>query len=168
MNGSTTQVAPAKAPDLTGPYGRAWKISHADSDSRPDYAASLGAWLVEQPTGHPARAFHSVGVIHLRPIAGVQPAVLLFPEATHEFLCMALDPTKPLPEVEHWQEAAFLMPPDLAHQVALPADEQAAEVCELAVKYAITGGLPLDDDVRAQWASILSKTAEHYRPGGHG
>jgi hypothetical protein len=159
------QVAPAEPPDMTGPLARAWRISHPDEAA--DHPASMKAWLVCQPASHPHWSFYSVGAISLADVPGVPPANKHFPEATHEFLVVALDPSKPLPPIKRWEKAAHLTPIDLCHQVVLDSDEHAQEIVDLLVRSACDRWL-LDEDHRAFWKRTLDTTARHYREGVHG
>jgi|SRR5581483_293135 len=83
-------------PDVVTPCMKAWKMAQppeTDMKAHPDWSACLMQYVVDFPNAHPHWNAYTVSVIHLRPIEGSEyPIHLNFPEATHEFMIMALDP----------------------------------------------------------------------------
>jgi hypothetical protein len=162
---SSKQVAPAERPDVEGTHGRAWRVTHPREAE--DYPTSLKGWLVYQPRSHPFWSWYMVGGVALRDEPGVSSAHKQFAAATHEFLIAALDPTKPLPMIHNWRQAAYMRPLDLVHQIELPNDYAAQEILDLIVERACTQGVQLDEDNRRWWQGSLDTTAQHYREGVH-
>lgn len=75
---------------LTGVMGSAEPITA--KPERRDEEATVAAWLIEsRATGMPWWQF-GLAAVHLRPIEGVAPAHVWFPEATHELMVFAYDP----------------------------------------------------------------------------
>lgn len=149
---------------------RAWPIAPVNRDGpnwRPEFEATVSFWLVCAPSSHPWWWWYVVSVIHLRQIPGTPPVHFQFPGATHEVLFLALSPEHPLPDVEDWKAMQYLTPPDLVHQVILPDDDGARELCELVVKGIVCLEMNPDVDNRSTWRSSLDQTAEHVRLGGH-
>jgi hypothetical protein len=122
---------------------------------------------VHQPGAHPWWSWYAIAGVSLREQEGTPAPVLRFPSATHEFMVLALDPGKPLPQIRNWEGASYLKPFDLVHQVELPGDEQAQEIVDLIVRRAVCDGMSLDEDNRARWQRSLDTTAQHYREGRH-
>lgn len=142
---------------------RAWAVPiKADEAGH----ATVGQWLVEAPGAHPFWWWYCVGVVHLRPVEGMPPPVIRFPGASHEIMFVALNPEKPLPDLDDWKGMSPLHPIDLEHQFIVPDDEAARELGELAVRFMLRGNSP-DQDFRQYWRDVINNTAEHSRLGGH-
>ncbi len=163
------QHPPARAPDLEGPAARAWLVAPPNGGP-PDWSAGLGAWLVNAPGAHPFWAWWRVDVIHLRPITGVRPAHKGYPDAEFEFLIVALDPDKPLCEVDgdlNGPPCSFLTPIDVVEQFHGVTDQQASRICRDAVNAIAAGRLSPDQDYRAIWREVIRNTVACYASGRH-
>lgn len=60
----------------------------------------------------------------------------------------------------------FLHPADLVFQFHGVTDDQARQICELAVEH-IVAGQSCDSDFRAYWERTLTSTVAHYVDGTH-
>lgn len=154
-------------PTLEGRAGRAWRIAAAPQNA--DQTACLCQWLVEVPGAHAFWSRWTIAVVHLRSIEGVKPAVLKFPEATHEFTTMAIDPAtysehEELPPKRGW---AWMEPIDVVVQFQVGSDQEAKRIAELAVEMILAGQASPDEDYRSWWEEVPQKTARHCREGRH-
>lgn len=154
-------------PDLVGVSGRAWKVTKPDTLRSPAQAASLESFLVNVPNAHPFWAFWIVSVIHLRDLPGVPPAKKTYPEATHEFLIVSLNPEKGPPNPDDIETLHPLTPPDVSEQFSGVTDAQAVAVNALCVRAIVDGLLSPDSDYRRLWAQVIRNTVEHAATGGH-
>jgi hypothetical protein len=157
-------AAVVNPPTVPG-VARAWRLEPAEK------LAGVGQWLVHAPHGHPFWPWYVVQAIHLRPLEGQPPAHVQFPGASHEWLVVALNPEAPLPDVDRWAAPGtppirYLKPVDQCWQFIVASDEQAAQLCEQAVRCIVQGVSP-DQDFRAWWKAAIANTAEHVRLGGH-
>lgn len=153
---------PTRAPDLEGPYGKAWK-HHVVLD-----ATTPKDWLVEAPGRHPLWKFWRMDVISLRPIEGQsRPPVIRREGATHEFMWFILDPEKALPPVDGRGSIGIVTPFDLEHQVVADSDAQVADTLKKCVWAVVQLGWSPDSDFRQMWMNSLEQTIEHARLGGH-
>lgn len=152
-----------RRPDLKGPAARAWRLAS------PAYPACLAAYLVDRPGAHPLWHVYVVAVAHLRPVDGLPPAKLRFPEATHELSILSLNP-EDMPEPEPDRDSStflHLLPPDLSWQGALTDDEAERLVMDAVTLICADRKISPDSDFREWWERALPKTLEHYRTGGH-
>ena len=168
-------VAAVRAPDLTG-VGRAWRIDTAPGARRePAHVAGLRSYLLNGPW-HPAWSWWLIGCVHLRPIEGVPPAHLTYPEAEYELQILSLNPDRPVnvDEAEatgDWGDKSipkFLTPPDLVYQFHGVTDAQAGQIADSVLRAIVDGGMSPDSDFRSSWVQLLDNTVAHYRSGGHG
>lgn len=148
---------------------RCWRMRKVVT--RPDQEAGIATWVINGPF-HPLWRWWALGVVHLRPLAGVRPVVLRREGASHEVLIFSVDPEKcPEPDIDKLEreggELPNLMPLDLVHQVVGLDDEQAAELAGLMVKAIVAGEMSPDQDFAEMWRRTLDTTAEHLRSGGH-
>lgn len=158
-----------RAADVEGRGGRgAWIVPIPD-DGPPDWKATLAGWFVHAPGAHPAWSWWYVGVIHLRDIPGVRPAIIRRPGATHEVMFMALDPKagSPVDRDLGRDGLPFLEPIDLEHQLVDLTDDHARGVAISAVRAIVALGWSPDQDFRSMWATALDATADHHRAGAH-
>ncbi|MGH9608066.1 MAG: hypothetical protein ACRD34_00195 [Bryobacteraceae bacterium] len=126
------------------------------------WTGTLSQWYVEAPNQSPAWSEYYIGCVHLRPIEGGVEPVLSFPEATHEFVVAALDPShKPKAFApESWY---FLTPINLVYQVKLPNDATAVRILSLAVGEVVNGRMWAEPPLSGQeepWRSFLTYMAE--------
>lgn len=167
------QAAERRDPDIDDALGSAWK-STAESDV-PDHQANIAAYLVtgKKHATTPADwagPFHifwnwwMVGVIHLREIEGVKPPHKQYPEAEYELMIVSLNPEAGEPDVDGAPGTlSFLSPVDVVEQFHGITDEQAAQVCEAAVKSICMGTMSPDQDFRSAWHRVIQQTVAQYR-----
>lgn len=158
----------SRAPDLQGPYGRAWCAP--DSVLRNPTKAGLGAWLVDAPNSHPIWPWHLVTMIHLRDCAGLPPAQKRYPGAEYEFGIIAIDPDRaPNPDPDAWEGGyPILHPPDVIEQFHGVDDATARHILGLAIRCIVDGKLSPDSDYRRAWHETIEQTVQHFRDGTHG
>lgn len=176
-------MSTVRDPDFAG-VARVWHItptaaSEAAHEGSWGYgSASVGAdYLVTGPY-HPFWKWWMVSIVHLRPLEGAPPPHVRFPGATHEIMCLSLDPEprngRPAePDLDRIEAGdvegglpGFLQPPDWVVQVILPDDDGARTLAELVVRE-IASGRSCDSDFRSWWERTIQTTAEHVRLGGH-
>jgi hypothetical protein len=164
--GFIIQPAPASRPDRVGPHGRAWRCAHPDDSL---YPAAVETWLLHVPRAHPYWAFWMIGAITLDPERGVDRRALQFAEATYEFLIVAMDPQKPIPQPTRWENAAYMDPVDLKYQVELPSgprgDGAARSIVVLMVRTVIESAMSPDACNRAYWLKSITATVNDVREG---
>lgn len=165
------RLVPWPEPDFTGPFGKAWDVTGAKLSNQSVVAidAFMGGWLLYAPAAHPLWNWHVLMGIHLRDVEGQSsPPHLRFPGATHEIICLAINPEKE--GGLHPGDANtfhYLRPPDFAEQIILPRDAHCAELLSLGAHAVVDGMLVPDSDFRGAWQASLNATAEHFRLGGH-
>lgn len=161
----------ADPPTFTGRGGTAWRLRLAPlgDRARPDWDATVDAFILRVPEAHPFWDHWLVSLIHLRPIAGVKPATIRLTGATHELLIMALDPECALPglDVDASFHPRWLSPIDVVEQFQATDDAVAAQIFELAVRVIVDGQASPDQDWRAWWKEAVATTARHYADGTH-
>lgn len=163
-----TPYRPKRDPDMPG-VAPAWKIDVGDAD--PTGKAPVGdSWLLHSPMSHPFWAWHFIAMVHLRDVPGQEkPPHKAFPAASHEIMCFAINPDKPLPDPDDWAARAdgiFLSPPDFVVQFEVLSDEHAAGVLDAVMQTAVKG-MSVDSDLRSWWDTSIKATAAHYREGVH-
>jgi len=147
-----------RAPDLTGPRGRAWRIDMdayfktfniSEDDRR---RASIAGWIIEAPWAHPFWHSYAIGLLHLRPHPDHAP-VINRPGATHEFWLHAMNPKESRePIINATGAPHLLLPANFAAQLVQPSDEDAiAYVESAAVKEIVEGRLSPDTDFARLW-----------------
>jgi len=104
-----------------------------------DQTATLKAWLLHLPGQHPFWSDYMFGVVHLRPIEGGRPPVKIMPDAEHEMIVVALDPSRK-PNASDINTLIPLHPVNYVVQFAGMTDEQAIETAALLVNAFIEGG----------------------------
>lgn len=158
-----------REPDENGVVGRAWKMKRPEGGP-PDWQLNVTTWIVNRPGAHPFWSYWMVAVISLEPMPGVRPAHKQYPEATHEFIILSLDPKKPLPEIDGRLEgcrAYPLMPPDAVVQFHGLENDKVEELALLAVKAIVNGQLSPDQDYRKLWHTAVQQTVHHLKNGHH-
>lgn len=147
-------------PIIEGAHGKAWKC---DTNAglmkmriNPADDSCLVHWVIEAPWAHPAWHSYSLLCIHLRPLAGKPPAVVHFPDATHELWLFAIDPNKDRNKllktgevIGHW-----LQPINFAAQFIEITDEEAEKRIEASVRQIVAGTLSPDTDFRTDWVRL--------------
>ena len=149
-----------RAPDITGPAAKGWKVAW------PDPGASVGTWMV---TGnfHPHWSWWAVLVIHLRQIDGLPPPVKEYPGAEYEFQILSMSPDHPV-DIDAFEQGEdhfhYLTPPDCVVQFGGLDDITAGKLAGWAAK-TICGGVSPDSDYRASWTSQVLIWAQQARTG---
>lgn len=152
-----------REPDLKGHGTAAWRVD-ISKPADPAQTATLASWLVTGPF-HPLWNYWSISVIHLRDIPGVKPANKQYPEAEYEFMIVSLNPDRaPHPDRPN-ETFHHLTPIDVAEHFHGLTDDQAKELCELAVRSIVGGLASPDQDWRAWWKKCIKNTVEHIRTG---
>lgn len=169
-----TQIAPDKAG-----FARAWDMMTPESikAGREEWGhdqAGIASWMIQGPY-HPFWSWWLVGVVHLRDIPGTPAAKRHYPEAEYEFTIWSIKspPSGEItPDIEKLRAGdltardTILHPCDVVFQFHGVTDEQAAEICEVAVN-AIVAGQSCDSDFREWWKTSLAATVQHYVLGVH-
>jgi hypothetical protein len=142
-------------PHKVGSAGRAWKVDidavRALTPGRPD--SGLCMWIVEAPWAHPVWHSYWIGVVHLRPVPGLQEPVFFLRGATHEVMLYALDPSH-TPALDKPQR--FLFPANFHGQWQAQSDEEAVAKIEGCVDDIIAGTLSPDTDHVRSWIDRFS------------
>lgn len=142
-----------RAPDFTGPHGRAWSAPLPDERATADEDATVAMWVVEAEWAHPAWHSYVIALIHLRPIAGVRPPIIHLPGATHEMMVAALSPDHSRNPLIDGTAASlpWLSPMNFVGQFRALTDAAAMERLEGTVREVIDGQLSPDTDFRRAW-----------------
>lgn len=143
-----------------------WRLQPTGKRERPDHDATLAMWLLDCPGAHAVWSRWVVSLIHLRPIAGVRPAMKRFPEAMFEMSSAALHPNEPF-ELDSAGPLPFLHPFDWVVQFHGVTDEQAIRVGELVVESCMSGRISPDSDFASHWETAIPATADHFARGVH-
>lgn len=179
-----------REPDLTGAC-RAWRVKNtpeAQAGHVREWGyedSTIDNWLVNGPF-HPLWSWWMVAVVHLRPIPGAPPPNLQYPEAEYEFMILSMDPggehregeakERPTePDVDGFEATGdgvrylpgFLQPPDAVVQFHGVDDDEAREVCQLAVNAIVSGQASPDSDWRSWWEKAIPNTVKHIRGEPH-
>jgi hypothetical protein len=160
-------------PTFEGVFGQSWRVTLPPVGERgkPDFDGTVGGFLVRAPNAHPLWDHYMLSVIHLRPIAGVRPADIRLPGATHEFIIGSLNPEQPLPQTLEAHSDAFrlslLRPIDVVEQFIAATDAVADEILELSVRAIVDGHISPDQDYRSAWKQSIAATAAHFADGTH-
>lgn len=159
-----------RSPDFQGVLGswRAWRaaLKPVGQRGRPDWDATLAHYLVRAPGAHAFWSEWWICLMHLRPIEGVRPAILQFPGAEHEILCVAQDPAvKGDPDDQ--ETVRLLSPIDWAVQFKGCTDRVAIDVAETVIKAIMTGNASPDSDFRRFWERTIPATAACHAKGTH-
>lgn len=161
--GALLQAPPRKQPDLWVPHTRPWHCSHPDTSLSP---SSVDAWLLRTD---PRWAYWLFGVISLDPERGFDRRALQFPEATHEFSIWALDLSRPIPDPDRWENAAYVDPAELKLQVELHAgkrgDAEARIVLGQMVMAVVEAEMSPEVANRPYWVKAIRASVEDFRSG---
>lgn len=114
----------------------------------------LAVWMIHAPWVHPAWSWHFATLIYLRHKPGVRPAVLSFPEASHEFIVYAMDPSFPV-DLSMKGQNRFLEPVSIVQQFTAENDAAALERVETLLPEVVAGRLSVEADGRAAWRLAL-------------
>lgn len=141
---------------LTGPIGSATETGV------PEFAPStcLTSWFLDLPPAHPFWPRYMLSVVHLREEPGMKPAILLYPEATHELMIGALDPQfNPVPhDASTWK---WMQPFNVVHQFHGLSDGQAKALAQWAAGEVVEGRLWVETSDRMgeqeRWKQALGE-----------
>lgn len=158
---------PSRPPDLTGPYGRAWKI---DPEDRHNAELNPISYLIEAPGQSPLWNWYFLGLIDLDgPAADGSYAHKEFSDARWEIGVYALNP-----DHEPYDPDAFDMAPLLPQNVRVhiadhPLDTLTSMVdaiVEVALKGAILLEPPLSPETHwDEWRRWIQATLDHPHHG---
>jgi hypothetical protein len=144
------QVEPTKH----GTHGKAWRINLDVWRTR--YGKTGGeicGWIIEAPWAHPMWHSYMLSAVHLRPLDGLEPAVIYLPGATHEVMLYALNPEH-TPALDQFPK--LLMPANFHGQWIEVSDEAACLKVEGCVDAVIAGQLSPDTDFTREWIRRFS------------
>lgn len=164
--------APTKrAPDFTGIGNwRAWRgrLQPVGQRGRPDWDATLEAWLLFCQGAHACWSYWWLTLIHLRPIPGVKPAYVQSPGNGWELLCGAHDPaSEPDPDSPE-ATVRLLTPLDWVVQFgSVKTDHDASRVAVACIRAIMSGRVSPDSDFRQYWRRAVPDTAQCFAQGGH-
>lgn len=144
-----------REPDITGAAGKAWKVKVQP----PQDKTTLSAYLVSVYGAHPFWNWWLVSVIHLRDVPEIPPAHKNYPEATHEFLILTIDPSGCPPDPDK-PDYKYLTPVDVQVQFHGLDDERVQKFCEDAVTAIADGQISPDQDYRNAWKQLILAYSE--------
>jgi len=161
----------ARAPDITGSHGRAWRVDHEAHRRRslrgPDADAGVVTWVVEATWAHPLFHSYVLDLVHLRPLPDGRETKIYLHGATHEMILHALNPDTPRePFILGDAPASWLQPVNFAAQLVRPDDAAATATIEDAVRDICAGTLNPDTDAISMWAHRFGDNMLLGRQGG--
>lgn len=162
---------------MVGAAGEGWKCEIEASDLlTKDSEGSVSTWLLNCPGQSPAWSNYVIGCVHLRPIEGVKPAKLRFPEATHEIFLAAIDPgikdLRPTNMLEKFhayhkdtKHGAYLSPLNYVHQWGGLTDAQAATLTDVMAIAIVNGILPAEPSLSGgdYWTKFLDFEVDYIK-----
>lgn len=134
-------------PDLTGQQGYAWRLPDSIALRSGKPHAQVAQWVMQAAYAHPIWHSYVLSLVHLRPVSGLRPPLIMVPDATHEFMLYALDPGHPI----DFERLRCLQPMNFAAQFKSDDDAAAIRRIEETVQDVIDGVLSPDTDFRWQW-----------------
>jgi hypothetical protein len=150
-----------RGPDIQG-AGRwaAWQVALPPIGQRETRRqdATLAMWLVHCPGAHVFWSYWWIGLVHLRPIEGEDPAALQFNGATHELMCLAQDPATS-PDPDDARSIRVLHPLDWAVQFEA-TDAIGERVLDAVVRAIMSGDVSPDTDFRSFWSDFCHRCIE--------
>jgi len=159
-----------KPPDFHGDSGMAWRLDLPKILREPEHQATLMSYIVQGNNYHPCWDHWIVSLITLEEIPGALPAFKKYPEAMYEVMIVALNPEKPLPDLDHIYEkpADILTPPDVILQFHGVDVNKAKEIVTSLVKQIVAGELSPDQDYRKLWKLRLAEQVDGGMKGAYG
>jgi hypothetical protein len=169
--------SPADIPDtdLTGPLGRAELLVLPDA---PLAAETVRSYLCTLPSWHPLWSQYLVACVRLTDNPDFPPPKRQFSGATHEFLCVTINPEDGIWNGPNWikrfaprGDGKFLTPVNVAEQIE-GTDAEADELAKLVAWSLVHGLLEPESSngpqrIRAEWKTALVKTLAHIRGEEH-
>lgn len=140
-------------PTINGAHARAWRVD-------PHHVAPhslVTSWLVEVPWAHPVWHSYRISLIHLRPVPGLDDAVIYRSGATHEIAVYALDPDMPRQAVFDSHVWDVLTPPNFVDQFIAQSDAAADARIADVVRLICDGWLSPDTDFRGAWIKLFGE-----------
>lgn len=155
-----------RPPDLTGPAGTAWKVQVSPNPMRG--TTDVARFVLHLPRVTPFWAWYVITVVHLRPMDGAPPAIVLVEGATHEVLVLAIDPNAGAPgdgwDLDDTTKAPrWLSPLECVRQVTGLVDEGAVELAASLAHAAVDGLYVPDSDRRLPQEAMIDQLAAHLR-----
>lgn len=172
---------PARAPDLVGRVGQAWKVNvgPATLDDRQRLLSSSGtsldSYVVTGPW-HPFWDHWLVYLVSLKDIPGIDPPKKSYPEAEYELAIWSLQAPDgqrsgmkaSLADIEAGRKGfAILTPPDAVNQFHGLTPDEANSVLRLVVTAIVGGRASPDSDWRNWWRVYIENTVRHARGEAH-
>jgi hypothetical protein len=158
--------------ELTGPHGTALRIPRELYVT--ERSATCDAWIITAPAWHPLWSQYMLAAITLADVPGAPPAVKNHPNATHEIIVMAMDPTHGpyTPDNVTDGRDRYLTPGNIGEQFTA-TDEEAIDIAVLCVRAVLDGVLSPEtadapERIRAQWSQSIQRTVDHGRDPHHG
>jgi hypothetical protein len=110
----------------------------------------LRAVFICCPWAHPFWHTYLVTIVHLRPVEELPPPNLAYPDASHEIMIQAMDPSVDLgtESPASVPPKSALQPPNLAHQLRGQTDAQARVLFDAFVQAIAKRELSPDTDHR--------------------
>jgi hypothetical protein len=143
---------------LYGPAGSATEVR--DVAQTAAQSATLATWFCVIPGAHPFWSRYVLSVIHLRPIPGTPPARLVFPEATHEVLVVALNPEHH-PRADDLATWQHLTPINVSQQFSGVTDDQARRLAQQLALDVVDGALLVEPQgirgAAEQWRQVIAR-----------
>ncbi|MCI0543713.1 MAG: hypothetical protein L0Z49_04595 [Actinobacteria bacterium] len=158
-------MRPFRAPDETGPAGRAWKIAPNET--------TVVNYLIVAPGQNPFWHWFIFSVIDL---ADTPTAHRQFPDARWEFLVLALEPEH-YPDPDNFRLHP-LVPPNVVYQIPDHPIDLVVSCGHALLEVVLVGALPIDPlftstgplststGLARKWGEIITATLAH--PYHHG
>lgn len=125
---------------------------------------TVALFLLKSRKFHPFWDHWAIGLLHLRDIPGLPPAVKDNPDQTHEFMILALNPGENINNRTVYdadnlpQPLPWLKPVDVTVRFKCENDAKAQDICEQAVKLIVAGRASPDQDYRTFWKEVIAAT----------
>lgn len=144
--------------------GRATEVlATLEPDDPPDWQRTVAGWFLQCPGQSPAWQHYGLAIMHLRPIEGVKPAIIIRLGATHEVMLVAYDPEQ-RPNPEDPRTWSPLRPFNFVGQLTLPSDGEAKKIIGILAKAVADGFLWAEPPLSGQsepWESQLRQLEDH-------
>ena len=145
-------VAAVGPADFVGPYGASWRAEPFAGGTQ------LGAWLLYAPLAHAFWDWHTLLLVTLEDMPGVEPATRYAPGARFELLVLAIDPERP--PTSPAGPFVPMMPPDVLVQFGGELDTiGAVALAERLGRRCAMGSLVPDSDWQRHWIAVVRELA---------
>lgn len=125
------------------------------------FPALLRIVVLHRPDAHPIWSTYALFIVHLRGEVNDEAPHLEFPDSSHELMCVALDPSKPVKISPI--EIHPLIPPNIIHQFRGLTDEQALLVFSSFVRQLADRSMSPDTDFRRAQLALLNRLSDSVR-----